>query len=147
MVELVVKKPVKAHHFFRFLTTYGSVACLILCGFLRPGLNLYLVDCMYDANNTNLTRLARCNLALMYTHCRQVGARSKEDRNLYFHHAFLGTIEHLGEGRTKNVDNFMHLTGKTIRTGRLDYKSFAAHMNPRLDSGGHMGGMVPWKGS
>jgi hypothetical protein len=40
------------------------------------------------------------------------------------------------------VDNFMHLTGKTNRTGRLDYKSFAAHMNPRLDSGGHMGDMV-----
>jgi hypothetical protein len=103
---------------------------------------LELVDFVYDASNSNLTRLAQCNLVSMYTHCRQVGVRGKEDRNLYFYHAFIGTMERLGEGRTNNVDNFMHLTGKTNRTGRLDYKSFAAHMNPRLDSGGHMGDMV-----
>jgi hypothetical protein len=79
----------------------------------------------------------------MYTHCRQVGVhRGKEDRNLFFYHTFLGMMEHLREGRTNNVDNFMHLTGKTNITGRLDYKSFAAHMNPMLDSGSHMGGMV-----
>jgi hypothetical protein len=82
---------------------------------------LEIIDVLLDEGNPlNLSLISRINIAAAWAHMRQVGVRGGEDRSLFIHQAFLGTMEHLGEGKENNVDNFFHTTGKTNQNGRPD---------------------------
>jgi hypothetical protein len=47
-------------------------------------------------------------------------------------------MQFLGNGQD-DVDHLVHNHGKTNRVGRVTYKAFATHCNPRIDSSAHLG--------
>jgi hypothetical protein len=102
---------------------------------------LEIIDVLLNKGNPlNLSLISRINISAAWAHMRQqVGVRGGEDRSVFIHQAFLGTMEHLGEGKENNVDNFFHTTGKTNQNGRPDYASFAVHRNPRKDASALLG--------
>jgi hypothetical protein len=99
---------------------------------------LQLIDTCYDLLQLpRMKLLARSNLASAFAHAGQAGTRGSDSRSLNFNHGFLKEMEFLGDG--EDVDHFVHNEGKTNRTGRIEYKAFATHMNPRLDASAHLG--------
>jgi hypothetical protein len=99
---------------------------------------LRLVDCCYDSLViTNLSALAKSNVVTGYTLSSQIGSRGSDSRGIMLSHGFVKSMRFLGEG--EDVDHFVHNHGKTNRVGRVTYKAFATHRNPRMDSSAHLG--------
>jgi hypothetical protein len=56
---------------------------------------------------------------------------------MLFNHAFVRKMAFLDDG--EDVDNFIHNQGKTNHVGRREYKAFATHKNPWMDTSAHLG--------
>lgn len=109
-----------------------------LDSFITRAQELCLVDICYDLFRVStLQFLAKSNVACGYVHSAQVGTRGSDSRALLFHHGFIRKMEFLGDG--DDVDHFIHNQGKTNRVGRREYKAFATHKNPRMDTSAHLG--------
>jgi hypothetical protein len=99
---------------------------------------LLLVDICYDPTTVStLACLTKSNVVSGYVHSVQVGTRGSDSRGMMFNHGFVRKMEYLGDG--DDVDHFIHNQGKTNRVGRREYKAFACHMNPRMDTSAHLG--------
>jgi hypothetical protein len=99
---------------------------------------LRLVDCCYDPLVlTNLCAVAKSNVVTGYTLSSQVGSRGSDSRGIMISHGFVKKMKFLGDG--EDVDHLVHNHGKTNRVGRVTYKAFATHCNPRMDSSAHLG--------
>jgi hypothetical protein len=99
---------------------------------------LALIDfCYTPTKKPSFKLLTRSNVASGFAHAGQAGTRGSDARSLNFHHGFTKEMEYLGNGA--EVDHFVHNQGKTNRTGRIEYKAFATHRNPRLDASAHLG--------
>lgn len=99
---------------------------------------LLMVDICYNpAVVSTLSFLPKSNVVCGYTHSAQVGTRGSDSRGMKFHHSFTRKMAFLGDG--EDVDNFIHNEGKTNHVGRRDYKAFACHKNPRMDTSAHLG--------
>ena len=99
---------------------------------------LLLVDICYDPTIVStLAFISKSNVVSGYVHSAQVGTRGSDSRGMMFHHGFVRKMEFLGDG--EDVDHFIHNQGKTNRVGRREYKAFACHMNPRMDTSAHLG--------
>jgi hypothetical protein len=99
---------------------------------------LRLVDSCYNSFvMTNLSATAKSNVVTGYTLSSQIGSRGSDSRGIMISHGFVKVMRFLGEG--EDVDHFVHNHGKTNRVGRVTYKAFATHRNPRLDSSAHLG--------
>jgi hypothetical protein len=99
---------------------------------------LRIVDCCYDPLVlTNLCAIAKSNVVTGYTLASQVGSRGSDSRGMMISHGFVKKMRFLGDG--EDVDHLVHNHGKTNRVGRVTYKAFATHCNPRMDSSAHLG--------
>jgi hypothetical protein len=99
---------------------------------------LALVDTCYDPSLlAGLVSVVKSNVVCGYTHSAQVGTRGSDSGSMMFHHGFLREMEFLGDG--DDVDHFIHNHGKTNRVGHVEYKAFATHRNPRMDTSAHLG--------
>jgi hypothetical protein len=105
---------------------------------ITPTNHLRLVDCFYDSHvMTNLSAMATSNVVTGYTLSSQIGSRGSDSRGIMISHGFVKAMRFLGEG--EDVDHFVHNHGKTNRVGRVTYRAFATHQNPRMDSLAHLG--------
>jgi hypothetical protein len=99
---------------------------------------LRLVDCCYDPLVlTNLCAVAKYNVVTGYTLSSQVGSRGSDSRGMMISHGVVKKMKFLGDG--EDVDHLVHNHGKRNRVGRVTYKAFATHCNPRMDSSAHLG--------
>jgi hypothetical protein len=99
---------------------------------------LRLVDCCYNSHvMTNLSAMAKSNVVTDYTFSSQIGSRGSDSHGIMISHGFVKVMRFLGEG--EDVNQFVHNHGKTNRVGRVTYKAFATHRNPRMDSSAHLG--------
>jgi hypothetical protein len=99
---------------------------------------LRLVDCCYDPRVlSNLSAIAKSNVVTGYTLASQLGSRGSDSRGMMISHGFVKKMQYLGDG--EDVDHFFQNHGKTNRVGRVTYKAFATHRNPRMDSSAHLG--------
>jgi hypothetical protein len=99
---------------------------------------LQLIDSCYSKSVLRQHHyIAKSNLACGYTYSSQVGTRGSDNRTLFFSQGFIRDMEHLGQG--DKVDHFIHVEGKSIAAGRVEYKAFATHRNPRMDASAHLG--------
>jgi hypothetical protein len=55
---------------------------------------------------------------------------------MMFHYDFICKMEFIGDG--DDVDHFIHNQGKTNSVARREYKAFAIHKNPRMDTSAHL---------
>jgi hypothetical protein len=99
---------------------------------------LRLVDCCYNSHvMTNLSAMAKSNAVTGYTLSSQIGSCGSDSCEIMISHGFVKVMRFLGEG--EDVDHFVHNHGKTNPVGRVTYKAFATHQNPRMDSSARLG--------
>jgi hypothetical protein len=98
---------------------------------------LRLLDCCYNSHvMTKFSAMAKSNVVTGYTHLSQIGSRGSDSRGIMISHGFVKAMRFLGED--EDVDHFVHNYGKTNHLGRVTYKAFATHQNPRMDSSAHL---------
>jgi hypothetical protein len=99
---------------------------------------LRLVDICYDPRILRgMSYIAKSNVVSGYLHSAQVGTRGSDTRGVLMNHCFIRRMDFLGKGEL--VDNLLLNQGKTNRVGRIEYKAFATHVNPRMDASAHLG--------
>ena len=99
---------------------------------------LRLVDCCYDPLVlSTLCDIAKSNVVTGYVLSSQVGSHGSDSHGMMISHGFVKKMQYLGDG--EDVDHLVHNHGKTNRVGRVTYKAFATHRNPRMDSSAHLG--------